>query len=236
MVKKTIAVRLAAIALGALCLCSCADGKIKIDRTVKEYETDYSSVRAEVVSFSGMPDAEFEEKLNNDIAQDIESAIIAFDTNAAEHANDVRMGNKCVFDNSWSEKYNDKDFVSIVEERYIYMGGAHGETAWLPRNIDALTSKEIKLKDLFEDEGYVTTLNRMIAAEVQEDSEEYADLWEKPEIKESNQTDFYIEDGDLVIFYQPYDLSYYARGFVEFELDLEDLSGYLKEEYRRLID
>ena len=67
-------------------------------------------------------------------------------------------------------------------------------------------------------------------------SEEYKDLWAKPEIKQEHQTDFYIQDDDLVIFFQPYDLSYYARGFVEFRLDLEDLSGYMKEEYRRLID
>lgn len=227
---------LAAIIAMIMCLCSCANGKIKINRTVREYETDYMAVKAEIVSFSGMKDAEFEQQLNDNIAKDIESAVIAFDTNAEKSGDNVRMGNKCVFETLWSEKYNDKDFVSIVEERYVYMGGAHGETAWLPRNIDAATSKEIQLKDLFEDEGYINTLNRMIAAEVQEDSEEYADLWEKPEIKESNQTDFYIEDGDLVIFFQPYDLSYYARGFVEFELDLEDLSGYLKEEYRRLID
>ena len=53
---------------------------------------------------------------------------------------------------------------------------------------------------------------------------------------EEHQTDFYIQDDDLVIFFQPYDLSYYARGFVEFRLDLEDLSGYMKEGYRRLID
>ena len=54
--------------------------------------------------------------------------------------------------------------------------------------------------------------------------------------KRQHQTDFYIQDDDLVIFFQPYDLSYYARGFVEFRLDLEDLSGYMKEEYRRMID
>ena len=79
-------------------------------------------------------------------------------------------------------------------------------------------------------------LNRMINEEMEKHSEEYKDLWAKPEIKQEHQTDFYIQDDDLVIFFQPYDLSYYARGFVEFRLDLEDLSGYMKEGYRRLID
>ena len=234
MAKRLLGIIAAAAAL--MCACSCASGKIKINNTVKEYQTDYSEVRAEIISFSGIRDEEFEQQLNEGISKDIEGALVAFDTNAQESAGKLHMGNKCVFETDWSEKYNDKDFVSVVEERYIYMGGAHGETAWLPRNIDAAAMREIRLADLFAEEGYVNTLNRMINEEIQDNPEEYADLWEKPEIKDSNQTDFYIEDGDLVIFFQPYDLSYYARGFVEFELDLEELSGYLKEEYRRLID
>ena len=106
----------------------------------------------------------------------------------------------------------------------------------IPVNIDVSGEKEVKLADLFADDGYVSTLNRMINEEMEKHSEEYKDLWAKPEIKQEHQTDFYIQDDDLVIFFQPYDLSYYARGFVEFRLDLEDLSGYMKEEYRRLID
>ena len=78
----------------------------------------------------------------------------------------------------------------------------------------------MKLADLFADDGYVSTLNRMINEEMEKHSEEYKDLWAKPEIKQEHQTDFYIQDDDLVIFFQPYDLSYYARGFVEFRLDL----------------
>ncbi len=97
--------------------------------------------------------------------------------------------------------------------------------------------KEVKLADLFADDGYVSTLNRMINEEMEKHSEEYKDLWAKPEIKTGTSDGFlYSRDDDLVIFFQPYDLSYYARGFVEFRLDLEDLSGYMKEEYRRLID
>ena len=85
--------------------------------------------------------------------------------------------------------------------------------------------------------GELTTveLDRLIEQEVTDHPDEYSDLWEKPQIKESNQRDFYVTQQGLVIFYQPYDLSYYARGFVEFTIDYADISGYLKEEYRRLV-
>ena len=233
MIKRVIAATLAVV-----CLSSCAvgGGGVKTDIAVKEYETDYSSVRAEVIEISGLADTEFEDVFNDSVEKNIDSELVAFDTAASEIADELKMGNKCVFQTTWHEKYNKNDFLSLVEERYVYMGGAHGETAWLPRNVDIAASKEVKLADLFQDSGYVNTLNRLITEEAEENKEEYAELWEKPEIKDSNQTDFYIEGDDLVIFYQPYDLSYYARGFVEFRLPLEELTSYMKEEYARLLE
>ncbi|MBR0089122.1 MAG: DUF3298 domain-containing protein, partial [Clostridia bacterium] len=102
-------------------------------------------------------------------------------------------------------------------------------------NIDTALSKKVLLADLFAEAGYENTLNRMINEQVEEHPDEYSELWEKPVIKDTSQTDFYIDGDKLVLYYQPYDLSYYARGFVEFKLPLKELSGYLKEEYRRLI-
>ena len=39
-------------------------------------------------------------------------------------------------------------------------------------------------------------------------------------------------DEDLVIFFSPYELSYYAKGFIEFPVRMTELNGILKEEYR----
>lgn len=228
MIKRVIAG-----AVCVMCLCSCGGG-VEIKKEVKEYDTDYSSVRAETAIIEGLKDREFEDSINDETEKEIQGAVVAFDTAAAESAENIRMGNKCVFENTWEVKYNSNDFLSLVEERYVYMGGAHGETAWIALNLDTAASKRVRLSDLFAESGYENTLNRMINEQVRERPEEYSDLWEKPQIKESNQTDFYIEGDKLVIYYQPYDLSYYARGFVEFKLPLKELSGYLKEEYRRL--
>lgn len=219
-----------------LLLCGCTQNEAaQITITPKQYETDFSTVEAEDLSFSGMENTEFQEQLNSQLAQALASALVSFDSAAQESSADLIMGNKAVFNNTWEEKYNQNSFVSIIQEQYIYLGGAHGSTAWYPLNIDTAAGYILTLDDLFEDSGYIETLNRMITELVDENPEEYKDLWEKPEIKDSHQTDFYITDTSLVIFYQPYDLSYYARGFVEFPLSLEELSGSLKEEYRRLI-
>ena len=225
------------IVTAALMLCSCSmqSRTAQITVTPRQYETDFSTVEAEEISLSGMKNSEFEESLNKQLSEELSSALVAFDTLAQENSGNVTMGNKSVFNNKWETKRNDSDFLSLVNEQYIYLGGAHGTTAWYPKNIDALSGAVLTLDDLFTDKGYRETLNRLITDLVTENPDEYADLWEKPEIRDSHQTDFYINDDSLVIFFQPYALSYYARGFVEFPIKLEELSGQLKEEYRRLI-
>lgn len=217
-----------------ICLCGCSAETIKTEKNVREYETDFSTVRAEIIKICGGTEDEFINQINSDIEQVVESDLIAFDSKAQESEQKQRMGNKCLLDISWDIKYNSHDFLSTVEEKYVYTGGAHGSTMRIPRNIDMAAKREIKLADLFAEDGYANTLNRFIAELIQENPDEYKELWAKAEIKDSHQTDFYINDGNLVIFFQPYDLSYYARGFVEFPIPLKELSGYMKEEFKRL--
>ncbi len=227
---------LLAIAVCFLMLCGCSSDKTAfVTLTPRQYETDFSAVEAEELSFSGMTNTEFEKELNKKLSEELSSSLVAFDSLAQESSANVTMGNKSVFDNTWEEKYNKNDFLSFVNEQYTYLGGAHGTTVWAPLNADAATGKILTLDDLFEDKGYKETLNRLINELVEENPDKYADLWEKPEIHDNHQTDFYITDSELVIFFQPYALSYYARGFVEFPIKLRELSGHLKEEYRRLI-
>lgn len=219
-----------------LLLCGCSQSKTAfVTLTPRQYETDFSTVEAEELSFSGMENNEFQKELNTKLSEELSSSLVAFDSLAQENSSNVTMGNKSLFNNQWEEKYNKNEFLSFINEQYTYLGGAHGTTVWYPLNADAASGKLLSLEDLFEDKGYKETLNRLINELVEQNPDEYADLWEKPEIRDSSQTDFYINGSDLVIFFQPYELSYYARGFVEFPIKLEELSGYLKEEYRRLI-
>lgn len=219
-----------------LLLTACTAGGVGVNKSENKYETDYSEVTAESIRLSGIENAEFEKSINEELKKHVDGELVAFDSLAAENSSNVRMGNRCVLNITWDEKYNKNGFLSVVEEEYVYTGGAHGTTTRTPQNIDITGGRTVQLKDLFLDDGYVNTLNRLINERLSSDSEEYKELWEKPEIKDSHQTDFYIEDGKLVIFFQPYELSYYARGFVEFPLPLEELSGYMKEEWRRLLN
>lgn len=67
---------------------------------------------------------------------------------------------------------------------------------------------------------------------VKENPDKYSELWEKPEITNENENRFYMTDTDLVIFFPPYELSYYAKGFIEFPIPLEEINPILKDHYK----
>ena len=221
--------RLSAAVLTAAVLCGCASHKaatITIESV--EYETDTAEVYAERPEFSFMKNRALAGELNASYEKETD------DESIAQDGGEIRAGNKYVFELRQDVKYNENDFISIVSDIYQYTGGAHGSSTWNARNIDTVTGDDVLLDGLFEGDDYKSVLDRLIWEEVEENPDEYGDLWEKPQIKDSNQRDFYLTDDGLVLFYQPYDLSYYARGFVEFEIDYSDILGYLKPEYRRL--
>lgn len=219
----------AAVIAAAVVLSGCTGAetaKITIDKS--EYETDTSTVYAERPVFSFMDNKELQDRLNDEYEKEVSSMMVEFDNAGGEP---LEGGNKRVLEITQEVKNNSGRILSVLSEVYNYSGGAHGQSARTARNVDTVTGADLTLDDLFSDAEYKKVLNRLIEEEVESNPDEYSDLWEKPEIKDSNKRDFYLSGDSLVIFYQPYDLSYYARGFVEFAIDFEDIESYLKPEY-----
>lgn len=215
-----------------LVLASCGT-KTSVDTVLKQYENDYSQVNVKVLQVDIPKNKECSQKLNQSFLQQADEMIAGFDKDAKESSSVSRYGTKSVLETTQTVSYNENDFISVTEQAYVYTGGAHGMDVRKTRNIDTLSCSEITLSDLFSEEGYEETLNRMINEVKEKHPEEYSELWEQPRIKDGQ--DFYLTADDLVIYYQPYELSYYARGFVEFPIRLTGLKGYMKEEYYRLI-
>lgn len=202
---------------------------VKISFDTKEYITDTLDIKAEIPKFSGVPNHDFESRLNTEYENNINVWIEEFMNSTLE---DV----KSEFYLKQNVKYNDCEFVSMVSEVYTFLGGAHGSTEWKTGNIDMRESKQVMLGDLFlPDSDYRTVLERIVQSMAESDKDKYGDLWEQPKISDKQEKDFYIQDGKLVIYYSPYELSYYAKGFVEFPIKLTDIQSYMKEDYKRLL-
>ena len=218
--------------LAAVLLCGCtAKGSADIRLTDSGYTTDSAEIHAQGFEVSGIKNHDFAAQINSSVQSDIDGALVSFDTMVSESLGELRMGNRCILDITQELKYNENDFLSVVEEHYVYTGGAHGSNMKYPRNYDLAGSRQIYLSDLFS-EGYKESLNRIITEQVQADTEKYSELGERPEIQPEHEMNFYIIPGKLVIFFQPYELSYYAKGYVEFEIPFSKISGNLKDEWR----
>ena len=219
-----------------LLLCGCTifgDGyKIKINK--EEQESNYSSVYAEVIEFDGFKNKEYESELNMSVQKDVEDAITQFDALAIEASKTSPKGIKSALNIKQHIKRNSSDIISFISEHYIYTGGAHGTTSWYPRTVDVISDNphNLQLSELFSDKEYMTKLNAMIDIMVKENPDKYSELWEKPVITADNENRFYMTDADLVIFFPPYELSYYAKGFIEFPIPLEKLNPILNERYK----
>lgn len=210
-------------------------GGIKSVIHKEEQETDYSTVCAEIVEFSGIRNKEYQSELNMSVENDVCEAIEEFDAISAEASEGLPPGIKSTLYITQHVKRTKDGILSFLSEHYIYTGGAHGVTSWYPRTIDTLAENphDLTLGELFADNEYMEKLNKIIEKKVEDNPDRYSELWAKPTITQENQNRFYLTDSDLVIYFPPYELSYYAKGFIEFPIPIEELTPILNDRFKQ---
>lgn len=213
---------------GLICLAlTCGCGNRITTRTIdKSYETDTVFVDAKIPQFYGFSSKSMEAALNEEIESLVSSHLSAFNKDAK------KTGDKSQFTLEVIEHYNKNNFFSAVIQINTNVGSSKKNSFRITKNIDTKNCLPLNFCDLFEDDSYIDMINARLMEFVEKNPEKYTGLWEKPQII-TNQP-FYIDRENIVLFYPPYELSYYERGFVEIPLPAEDMSGYLKPEYRRL--
>lgn len=215
------------LALTFLCSCTVQNGKIKSRIENVSRETDAFSINGERIILDGS--SEGIQKFNEDADNEITEWTEDFETRASQIT--VPGSSPPCLQIRQTIKRNSGGIFSIITEKYVYLSGFHGNTWWSAKTYDSSADKILKLSDLFCDDTYPKILNERMNELIENDSEAYHDLWEQPQIDSTREDKFYLDDKNLVIFFEPYELSYYARGVVEFPIPLEKIRGYINEEY-----
>ncbi len=215
------------IAVFILILSSCSDG-VKIHTVDKSYSTGTVSSNAKIPQISGLSSENLQEAVNEEYETTV-SELLADFSEASK-----KTGDSSTFETNTAVHYNSNQFFSAVTQIDSSTGRNRKNSYRITKNIDTKECIEVKLSDLFSDDSYIDMLNSRIEEEVEDNAEKYSDLWQKPAVSQNQR--YYIDGKNLVLFYPPYELSYYERGFVEISLSLEDMSGYLKPEYRKLAE
>ncbi len=210
-------------------LCGCEFSKPSVKINDMQIENDKAVIDLEIPEFLNFENDEFEDRINTEYKEHIDFLVDSFIKELPDKS--LETG---IFELKQTIHLNSSPIISIVGDIYSFTGGIHGASSRHTKNIDTTKSVELNLADLFTDGEYEKKLNSEIESIVSKNPELYNDLWEKPVILPTNQKCFYLTKKDLVIYYPPYELSYYARGFVEFRVPYQNISGYLKPEYKHL--
>lgn len=200
--------------------------KSKITYLDKSYQTDTVTVDLQIPQLTGIGDKDFESSVNTAIQDICDGFLNKFKEATKE------TPFPAVF-TAETKSYEHDSIISLVTSIDYYTQKPHNNSFRIAKTLNTKTSTEVALKDLFEGDEYIDFINSYLVKTIENNPDNYSGLWAKPKLSENQP--FYITDDSLVVYYPPYELSYYSRGFVEFTIPLSDLSGYLTEKYRQLL-
>lgn len=218
-------VKLCVVFLLAFILSACGNG-VKIDTIDNSYSSDTVTANIKIPQLKGLTSRDLEDAVNNEFSSVTEELVKKWEKSATE------TGEQSLFDMNTAVHFNKNGFLSLVTDYEYFARKAHKNSFRIAKNIDTASSANLSLSDLFSDDAYIDALNAMLSDAVAKEPEKYADIWAKPKISQNQ--GFYIDGENLVIFYPPYELSYYERGFVEIPVPVEDILTYMRPEYREI--
>lgn len=115
---------------------------------------------------------------------------------------------------------NNDAIISLYNDYYEYLGGAHGMTTRTSYTIDKQNEKLLTLEELFNDGyPYKDVINKSIREEIDKNPDNYFNSGRDFKGINENQS-FYIQGDNLIIYYQLYDISPYVFGIPEFKIPL----------------
>jgi hypothetical protein len=129
---------------------------------------------------------------------------------------------------------NGPDFMSIEDNVYVYMGGAHGNYATTHYNFDLHTGKLLGLDDLLK-KDYSTALLALIEEELKKEflEEGMTKLSDAGFFLENDQLSlpqsFAIKKDGLQFVYNPYEIAPYAMGQQIVHIPYQKMSHLIKE-------
>lgn len=180
---------------------------------------------------------EISKNINDEITNNIMKFFNESESQAKEYYKDLpEIENKFVANVDFDIKKNSDNTLSILIMYYKYAGGAHGYSENVSYNVDMRTGKFILINDLFKNGvDYKGVINEEIRKQIEDliklDPQNNG-IYEFKTIKENQK--FYIQDNNLVIYFDLYDIAPYAAGIPEFIININKIDHILKPEYKEI--
>ncbi|WP_455539582.1 DUF3298 and DUF4163 domain-containing protein [Terrisporobacter sp.] len=182
--------------------------------------------------------AEIDNKVNKKIRDDIMNFYEQSLKEAENYLDDFALDeSNFVADASFEVKKNNPNVISVLVKYYKYSGGAHGYYEYVSYNINLKDGSLISLKDIFKDDvNYKLLINNKIESQIKELAKKEKDLdkvYDFSGIKDNQK--FYLDDSNIVIYFDLYEIAPYAAGIPEFPIAVDNIKQQIKELYIQLI-
>jgi hypothetical protein len=126
--------------------------------------------------------------------------------------------------------YKNDKLASFKTTQYMYpYHAAHGSHLFLGYIFDSKSGKKLTTEDIFSGKDYKAKILKFMKKEIAEkDIQIFSDLEFKGIDKN---TEFYLENDDLIVVFQEYEYTPYCYGFLIFKIPLEYLKDSLNKKY-----
>ena len=209
--------------LPLMLICSCSDG-VTVRTEDSEYRTDTACANFSLPRFEYSPNAAYADSVNSE-----------FDNTASAILDDFLAKEAPSLDADTEIMRNDGRIVSVILEGEVETGKAHGEKFRVARTYDFANGRAVGLEELFDGDAWKQLADNKMKALAEKGEGDYEDLWEMPSVALLSPENYYIKEKTLILYFPPYELSYYRRGYVEFEFEKEELSTYLSDYGREIL-
>lgn len=205
---------------------------VKVETEAIKEQVEKADISIEIPVVKGLKNPEYEKELNNIIKTSVEKDLEEFKKDAEGLIElDVEWESQMIIKYEVKSK---SDILSIIVDNYTFTGGSHGQSRKDYYNIDLNNNKLLKLGDLFiENSDYKTIINGEINKEIEKQILEEAKSYFKEDdqfVTIEDNHDFYIDKkGDLVITFQPYEITPWYMGHPEFKIPREKITHILKD-------
>lgn len=200
-----------------------SEKRVDIGEKLITKNLNYLKEDIKIPQLMGGNDEEKINLMNNMINSDILPKVNEAEKISKEYF-DISIEEKPTFQYEIYSKYtvtnNSKDIISLYNDYYEFLGGAHGITIRTSYTIDKEKERFLSLKDLFISEyDYKDIINKEIKSKIDKEPDNYFDSGSGFKGIDDNQK-FYIEGNNLVIYYQIYDIAPYVFGIPQFKIPL----------------
>lgn len=203
-----------------LCLGIILCGFEKNDLAVVEKETiskksDFYDIYMDIPKIEGLKNLDIQNQINDKTKKESSDFASQVQKEAEDYGKSL-SGVKFIIKQDFNTTYNGRDLLSIPISRYYFAGGAHGITTLKALNIDKNTGKELGLKDLFKENfDFKAVIDKEILAQIEKNKGEYFSEYFKGI---NDNTEFFLTNDGVVIYYQLYEIAPYVKGIPKFEI------------------